>query len=355
MKEELLALLATHAAAGTPCVLATVVRTESPTSAQAHPGDAAVVTADGTLHGWVGGSCAEPLVRREALRAIADGQPRLVRVVPSEDAAAHPSGGAFEVFVDPQLPRPMLLVVGNTPAARTLLQLAGPSGFRTAAVHPGATTTDFPGAGLVLSSLEDLASLTGALDVWPVVATMGHYDDTALEAVLHHLPGTEVALVAGESRAAAVFDGLLARGVADAEVGRVRTPAGEHHGGSQEEIALHALDDVVVRRRERQAARRRDADAVALSAEESVPAVAVVAKLSALPDPPEAPEARSVRPPAAATIELFAVDAVCGMTVDVATSMHRFLFGGTTFHFCSSMCAMEFQSDPARFVSAATA
>lgn len=128
--ERLLALLAEHASSGVGCVLATVVRCDAPTSA--HPGDAAVITADGRLHGFIGGSCSEP-VRREALRALADGMPRLVHIVPSESAAENsiagaltvattcPSGGALEVFVAPQLPRPVLLVVGDSPAARALV------------------------------------------------------------------------------------------------------------------------------------------------------------------------------------------------------------------------------------------
>src|SRR5207245_6918875 len=120
--EDVIALLAQHAASRTPCALVTVVRSVPPSSAR--PGDKAVVSADGRLRGWVGGSCAEPLVRREALRAIADGLPRLVRIAPGDEVAAQvadgevtvattcPSGGALEIFIDPQLPAPLLIAVG---------------------------------------------------------------------------------------------------------------------------------------------------------------------------------------------------------------------------------------------------
>src|SRR4029077_4562543 len=198
--------------------LATVVRCEPPTSA--HPGDQAVITPDGRLDGWVGGSCSEalvrreavpppaggldgwgggscsePLVRREALRALAEGTPRLVRIRPAAEAveirtAAEltvattcPSGGALEIFVEPQLPRPLLLVVGDTPAARTLVQLGGLVGFRTCAVHPGASDADFPAAERVVAAL-DPAMLGGGGETWAVVATMGHYDEAALATVL---------------------------------------------------------------------------------------------------------------------------------------------------------------------------
>ena len=219
---ELLSLLAEHAAAGRPCVLATVVRTEAPTSA--HPGDAAVITADGRLAGWVGGSCAEPLVRREALRAIADGLPRLVRIAPGDEAAAQiadgeltvattcPSGGALEIFIDPQLPAPLLIAVGASPAARTLVQLAALTGFRTCAVHPGAREEDHPGADAILPLLERIAELAEVTDSWAVVATMGHYDEDALAAVLR-LPHAEIALVASSRRARAVLENLRSDGV----------------------------------------------------------------------------------------------------------------------------------------------
>ena len=124
-EKDVIELLHQYAANGTPYVLATVVRTEAPTSA--HPGDKAVVTADGRLHGWIGGSCSEPIVRREALRALAEGVPQLVRIVPAPEvkqtrkrgelmvATTCPSGGALDIFIEPHLPRPLLLVFGDSP------------------------------------------------------------------------------------------------------------------------------------------------------------------------------------------------------------------------------------------------
>jgi len=325
MRDDLLALLESNAAAGTPCVLATVVRTEPPTSA--HPGDKAVITADGRLHGWIGGACSEPLVRREALRAIADGMPRMVRIVPSASvesirdgadltvATTCPSGGALDVFVDPQLPRALLVVIGDSPAARTLVQLGAVAGLRTCLVHPEARAEDHPSAGLVVPSLslDAVAGGPDSHDTWVVVATMGHYDEAALEAALS-LEGADVALVASERRAAAVLDNLRAQGtVAESELRRVRAPAGAHRGGTQEEIALHALDEIVALRRERLMAQH----------------------------------------PAASTEPAgFATDPVCGMTVDVATSTHRVDHAGTTYFFCCDGCARSFAAAPERYLHA---
>ncbi|MGA7910762.1 MAG: XdhC family protein, partial [Candidatus Dormiibacterota bacterium] len=175
-----------------------MVRCEPPTSAR--PGDKAVITADGRLRGWIGGSCSEPIVRREALRALEEGVPQLVRIMPSstgapatksrEAARRHgeltvattcPSGGALDIFIEPQLPRPLLVVFGDSPAARAIVQMASVAGFRSCAVHPGARAQDFPGADLVLSTL-DVAGANPGADSWAVVATMGHYDEDAVEA-----------------------------------------------------------------------------------------------------------------------------------------------------------------------------
>jgi xanthine dehydrogenase accessory factor len=304
--------------AGTPCVLATVVRCEPPTSAR--PGDKAVITADGRLRGWIGGSCSEPIVRREALRALEEGIPQLVRIMPAAEvkqtrkrgeltvATACPSGGALDIFIEPQLARPLLVVFGDSPAARALVQMASLAGFRSCAVHPDARQQDFPGADLVLSAL-DVAGANPGPDSWAVVATMGHYDEDAVEAALMH-PHLEVALVASTRRAAAVRDALRARGLDEATLERLHAPAGRVRGASQEEIAVLALAEVV-------AARRRRGPVHA------------------------APQAQAV---------LFATDLVCGMTVDPLKSQHKAEHAGATYWFCCDGCRAEFEQEPARYL-----
>ncbi len=322
INDGLVTLLAENAATGRPCALATVVRTESPTSA--HPGDKAVITADGVLHGWIGGSCSDALVRREALVAMSDGLPRLVRIRPDVApvetrnggeltvATTCPSGGTLDIFIDPHLPKPLLVVIGESPAARTLIELGRVVGFRTCGVHPGASGADFPSADRVLDSL-DLTSLAAEKDCWVVVATMGHYDDDGLQAALT-LAHADVALVASERRSAAVMDILRGRGVSSEQRARVRAPAGARRAGAQEEIALHALAEVVALRHERLAA-----------------------------NPVSPPEARAG----------FAVDPVCGMTVDSNDATHTATHDGQTCFFCCSGCREQFVADPARFLRAA--
>jgi xanthine dehydrogenase accessory factor len=300
--DDVLDLLQEYAASGTPCVLATVVRCEPPTSA--HPGDKAVITADGKLRGWIGGSCSEPVVRREALRALAEGAPQLIHIVGADEvkqsrkrgelmiATTCPSGGSLDIFIEPRLPKPLLLVFGEGPAAVTMARLAELTGFRSRAV------------GQAEVSALEIAPGEG----YAVVSTMGHYDEDALEAALSR-PELDVSLIASTRRAAAVRAELLRRGLDEQTIARVRTPAGKVRGGTQEEIALLALADVVVARRKRGAK-------------------------------PIAVETSPVT---------FVTDPVCGMTVDPLTSGRKTVYGDNTFWFCSDGCRIDFERDPDRY------
>jgi YHS domain-containing protein len=181
------------------------------------------------------------------------------------------------------------------------------AGFRTCAVHPGARPEEFPGADLVLGTL-DLAPANPGLDAWAVAATMGHYDEDAVEAALSH-PGVDVGLIASSRRGAAVRAALHARGLDEPTLSRLRSPAGKVRGVSQEEIAVLALADVVMARKKRG------------------PAMAV-----------EQPAV------------VFATDPVCGMTVDPLTAASKAVQDGRTYWFCSAGCLGEFEREPARYL-----
>ena len=305
--DEILDLLKEYESAGTACVLATVVRVEPPTSARS--GDKAIVTADGRLRGWIGGSCSEPVVRREALRALAEGTAQLIHIVGNSEAVGEshkrgeisiattcPSGGSLDIFIEPRVPKPVLLVFGDGPAATTLVRLAELTGFRSRSL-----------AQADLASLE----MPGG-EVYAVVATMGHFDEDALELVLAHRD-VHVSLIASTRRAAAVRSELLRRGLGEDLLARMHTPAGKTRGGTQEEIALLALAEIVTARRERPA---------------SVPAVEV-AQVT------------------------FVTDPVCGMTVDPLTSNRTSTYNGQTYWFCSDGCKAEFERDPEGLVARA--
>jgi xanthine dehydrogenase accessory factor len=289
---------------GETFVVATVVRVDPPTSAR--PGDKALIAADGTLWGWIGGSCSESLVRREALHAMGDGQPRLVKIAPDmapehqPGVVAHvstcPSAGSLDVFIDPHRPRPVLLVIGDTPAAHTLVRLGATIGYQTCAVHPGALASDFPEADRVIGSL-DLAPAQPGATTWAVVATMGHYDEEAIEALLPY-EVAYIGLVASRRRAATVLDVLADRGARDLE--RVRRAADSSVGGSQEEIALAVLAEIVSERQAQQ-------------------------------------------PSNPITLPATSIDPICGMRVDIKGAMHTLEMGETTFYFCGAGCLDAFR------------
>lgn len=293
-RSEVLVEAGRLAADGKPYALATVVRVVRPASTRR--GDRALVTPDGTLAGWVGGACSEPIVVREALRALADGEPRLVHIGPAGSGAGAPddvvvaesrcaSEGVVEVLIEPELPGPLLAVLGEGVAGRTLSQLARIVGWRVA-------------------DQLDPAQRPDAV----VVATMGHGDEDALASALKAEVGY-VGLVASARRAAVVLDALRAQGVTDDDLARVRSPAGRDLGPStQEEIAVAILAELV------------DWRHGLAGAAQAIPTGVASAGVA----PAEA------------------VDPVCGMTVAVAGAPTA-VRDGVTWYFCSVGCRDHFE------------
>ncbi len=307
--------------AGAPFATATVVRAERPTSGK--PGDRAIITADGSMFGWIGGSCAQPTVVREALAALRDDQSRLVRLTP--DPGAQPpreglrdvpmtcySGGTLEIFIEPQQPRPRLLVVGGLPVARALAHLGHAMSYHVIVVDPDHAGGEVPGAAEVLTDLAALPARVNPL-TYAVVATHGHYDELALERLLP-TAAPYVGLVASRVRAAAVRRYLADQGLTEAQVARLRAPCGiDILARRGDEIALSVMAEIV---RERRAA-----DAIAWEAA------------------PRAPET--------------AACPVCGMEVAIAGAKHTFEHEGATYYFCCPGCRYAFVKDPAAFLNAA--
>lgn len=319
MRTEVLELAAALAARGETFVLATVVWARAPSSGK--PGSTALIEADGRIHGWLGGACAEPTVIREARAALAEGTPRLLFLGTPEELEGHrregvvsvpiacQSEGALEVYVEPVVPSPHLVVIGRSPAVDTLAGLGSALGWRTVVVDDGGDVSAHPVAGRVLTSL-DLAEAGVGSSSFVVVATQGHYDEEALRVALA-TPAAYVGLVASSRRAESVLGYLRDRGVPEASLARVRAPAGLDLGHvPHEEIAVAVLAELVKLR----------------AAGELVgPAV-----------PAEAPRHEEIDP-------------VCGMTVDVAGARHVAVHDGRTYYFCSADCLAAFEAEPAAF------
>lgn len=251
--------------AGTPCALVSVVKALPPASA--HPGDKAVVTADGEMQGWVGGGCAQPAVIRTVRQALADGRARLIRIAPAEEGherdlgdvlefgmACH-SGGTLELFVDPLLPRAELVVIGNSPVAASLVQLGPRVGFAVTLVAQGAQAADHPDACRVIDR-DDVATVGPQIGAgaWIVIATQGRRDLQALGLALS-LNARQVSFVASARKARVLKDSLITAGADAAAVAAIVAPAGYPISASTpEEIALSVLAAVVANRRRSAAA-----------------------------------------------------------------------------------------------------
>lgn len=246
--------------AGTPYALVSVIRALAPASAR--PGDKAVVTADGQLHGWVGGGCAQPAVIRTVRQVLADGRARLIRIAPADEGhekdlgdvlefgmACH-SGGTLELFVDPVLPRAQLVVIGASPVAHSLTQLAPRVGFAVTLVAHEADAAAYPDAQQVIAS-DDIATvaLQVASGAWVVVATQGRRDVQALRLALA-LQARQVSFVASAKKAQVLKNSLVAAGADAQAVAAIVAPAGYPMAATTpEEIALSVLAAVVSNRR----------------------------------------------------------------------------------------------------------
>lgn len=258
--EDIIDCMARMKGDGQPFALATVIRTEDATAAKA--GAKAVVRADGTVVGWVGGGCTLGAVRKAAAQALSDGRARLIRVRPKERLAAEPaeagvelhksacpSGGTVEVFVEPIMPRPVLIVAGGSPVARALAELGHRGSF---AVTVAALPEDQPGFADVDARIEgfDLTQVPGAAAGYVVVATQGKRDREALAAALS-CGAPYVAFVGSRKKAETLRAAMVQMDVPAERIDSLHAPAGLDIGAATpEEIALSILAEIVQERRQ---------------------------------------------------------------------------------------------------------
>jgi xanthine dehydrogenase accessory factor len=343
-RRSILARAAELEASRVPFAMATVVAVQRPTSAR--PGAVGIVHRDGEIEGWVGGSCAQPVVTREALRALADGQPRLLRLskAPPSDArradgvielvmTCH-SGGTMEIYVEPHVPAPALWVIGTTPIATALAALGAASGYRVSVFDPIADAAAFPAAERVSPETE-LGSVDTGTSPYIVVATQGQWDEEALQAALGR-DVSYVGLVASPTRAAVVRQYLLDEGVPDERVAALRAPAGLDLGAvTAEEIALSILAELVQVRRGR-------AEFVATPG----PATLAGATLAGV----AAAVGEGANGGLAIENDIVRLDPVCGMTVRPKHVRHVAEHGGIVYAFCSLACRTAFVREPAAYL-----
>ena len=315
---------------GQPFVLATVVAYKSPQSAK--PGSKAIIFSDGTVTGWVGGGCVQPIVLREAKKVLQTGKPKLLSISPEsghEDWKGVESyrmtcegGGSLEIYLEPVLPKPELLIVGRSPVAQIISELGRLLDFKVCLADPELDKEQFPEVDLVLT---DLGMVRGRIneDSFVVVATMGNGDEEGVQAVVGTAP-KYLGLVASKKKAKALFEYLRDKGASDEQIARIKCPAGLELGGeTMPEIALSVMAEITRVRR--------------ASLAKSDPA-----KRSAT-----LPVMRGTEPSEASDVGLLeATDPICGMTVDTENAKYTSVFENRAVYFCCLRCKETFDRSP---------
>jgi len=289
---------------GEEFVLATVVWRQGPSSGQ--HGSRAIVMASGELYGFIGGACAEPVLIREAQRALAEGKPRLLQLGSADEMGEVPEGmtaiaiscqsdGALQIYIEPVQGTPRLVVVGRSPMAQTLCELAKDLNWHAEVIDgPDFSTANVDARSIV------------------VVATQGHGDEEVIEQAIAGEP-TYIGVVASRRRGDALLGYLANRGVPQSSIDRVHVPAGLDLGHtSHREVAVAVLAELV---------QLRAAGALAPN------------RASLLVAP------------------ITAIDPVCGMTVTADRNGRPFKYDDATFYFCGPGCRDSFAKDPGAYLS----
>jgi xanthine dehydrogenase accessory factor len=258
-------------------------------------------------------------VIKEALKALKDGRPRLIHISPTlageEGIVAYNmschSGGTLDIYVEPVLPKPHILIMGRSPVGRTLATLAKTIHYTVSIAAPQADREGYPDAFQVQGDL-NLNALRVGPQTFIVVSTQGECDEEALEQAVK-TGASYVTFVASRAKAAKVLQSLTARGIGPEILNRVRAPAGlDIHAGSPEEIALSILAEIVQ-----------------LSRSQATQQTSTA--------PGEKEEAK---------------DPICGMTVNVGTAKYQSVFDGKAFYFCCGGCKQTFDKQPDKYVLA---
>ena len=250
MNEEFFEKIAELHEAKEPFVVATVIRIEG--SASAKPGAKAIIDKHGkTLMGWVGGGCAESAVCQEALACLEDEQTRIVPIDLDDEVlgVGMPCGGMMEVYVEPYLPTPELLIVGHGRIAESLAMLAKFLDFDVTINDPMADKEAFPTADRLITDDHDFSQLHVNPNTYVVVVTQHKGDHLSIKKALQG-KGAYIALVASKKRSALVLEYLMDAGISQEELARVHAPAGIDIGCvTPEEIALSIISEIVAKRR----------------------------------------------------------------------------------------------------------
>jgi xanthine dehydrogenase accessory factor len=304
-----------------PFAMAFVVNRQVPSSGK--PGDKAVIEQDGTITGWIGGGCTRGIVLKEAADAIRDGKPRMLRISPDQDTSPNPgvmdytmtchSGGTVELYIDPVLPRPEILIFGRSHVARSLSRLAKAMDYHVTVACKGADSVHFPDADELRETPVEAQSARS--NTFAVVCTQGEDDETHLMQAIRSGAGY-VAFVASRRKANAIFQTLRSFDVSFDELREIHTPAGlDINAKLPEEVAVSILAQIVSHIRN-----------------ESIQ---------------DSAEKKSANEPAENSA--YFVNPVCQVPVEKKTAKYVVQFQERDYYFCCDGCKVAFEADPEKY------
>ena len=307
---------------GEAFAMAMVVNRMVPSSGK--PGDKAIIERDGTLTGWIGGGCTRGIILKEASLALADGKPRLVRISPSGETEELPgvtsyrmtchSGGMVEVYIEPVMPRPHLVIMGKSHVAMALSRIAKAMDYRVTAISSNADKITFPDADEIFESVQE--GVIGHRSS-VVVCTQGENDELALLSAAKS-DARYLAFVASRKKANAVFGFLRDHEVSMDRLREIRTPAGlDINAKLPEEVAVSILAQIIHEFRSEKEYNGAGSEPDALAANDNL-----------------------------------YINPVCGVPVEKATAKHVIDYKDEKVYFCCDGCKVQFEAEPDKYIVA---
>lgn len=302
--------------------IALVVNREIPSSGK--PGDKAIIQEDGKIIGWIGGGCTRGIVLKEAADALRDGKPRLVKIGSKEKSEAKKtgvmeyqmtcqSGGAVEIYIEPILPRPQLVIMGKSHTAMSLCRIAKAMEYPVHVFAKGAENTAFPEADQIWET--ELKPDFIRANTCIAICTQGENDEAALIQALNS--GAEyISLVASRRKANAVFNAVRKKGCTIDQIKKVKTPAGlDINAKLPEEVAISIIAEMI-------AFIRRE---------------------------PEVEETNQKEPKMNGSANIY-INPVCGIPVEKSTAKHVIEHAGEQVYFCCDGCKVKFEATPEAYL-----
>lgn len=302
-----------------PFAMAFVVNRQEPSSGK--PGDKAIIEKSGKLTGWIGGGCTRGIVLKEASNAISDGKPRLVRISPDGESKTEVgvkdyrmtchSGGSVEIYIEPVLPRPQILIFGKSHVAMALAKIAKAMDYTVNIISEGADKAAFPDVDGLMekADLQELINPNTCI----VVCTQGENDEQALEQALSS-GAPYISFVASRRKGSAVFYNLRQQGITFDQLKKIKTPAGlDINAKLPEEVAISILAEIIQFTRTEKS---------------------------------EDEQGKANTPE---TNDNIFINPVCGIPVEKSTAKHVVNYQGENYYFCCDGCKVSFEKEPEKY------